>query len=72
MAEGKRFECNKCPIFKQCSEAHVEVFGGVPVVYHGISTYEECRLYRMCRDAKDIKECIVNELEPEPNDCLDG
>jgi len=65
MGEDKKFECSKCPIYEACALAHVEIFGGVLAAKYGIDSYEECPYYRKCRNSKDVKECIILEIESE-------
>jgi len=62
MVEDKKFECSKCPIYEACAEAHAFIFGGIPVIYHGISSYKECKLYRKCSNADDVEKCIMLEI----------
>jgi len=62
------FDCSKCPIYESCLLAYLEVVG-VPLAGRtDISSYEDCPIYKRCRDAEDVKECIAIEIEPEFND----
>jgi len=62
MGEDKKFECSKCPIYEACALAHIIIFGGIPVTFHGISSYRECRYYRKCSKADDVEKCIMQEM----------
>jgi len=58
-----RFDCRKCPIYRLCVQAHRYVLVGAPVEVVGISSYEECELYKMCADAVNKVLCLIFELE---------
>jgi len=62
MSNELRFDCTKCPIYKQCSYAHAVTLGGILAGRTDISTYEECHLYRKCHNTEDVEKCIEHEI----------